>query len=591
MVGGLLGRGARCTAMGPRRCAAWACLPQGLCRLLWRTGVDARALAALRVALAALVLVDVASRLRQGRLALAWYTSEPQAASVLRPGDTPHTAWLHTLLFARGSVALQLALFGATAAAALCFGAGVGTQPLGAASCALWALVTAMHGRCEAVCDGSDHYLRAVLLWCCLLPMGQPLPLLVRRGVPGSESAAAGPSIVRGPEVTGLLLQMCFMYWGTVLHRLPGTSWWWPKLDAVYYALASNFATRPWAVACILPRPWLWRAMTAAAVATESLAPLALLLAPERRPAWRAAAAAALVSLHVGLLGVMRLFNWQVLAALVALVWLPPPSWDAAQRALSRASARRGAQQPKAESDDGKPPSHYEPHSRPRPPAGRGRVARMVAHAALAYMCYLWAAEQRWIPKVDDGNVGEVLRWNQYWVMVRQMALLGARSLPLRSVKEMFALTIVFSRSLQYGPNPPKETVSVFITAELASDSGRRVDVLRALRLGDWGAAAQISAEEYRTMRRSHLADMSERFPGPRWERALHRWGRREVGRHQQSARVRGESLARAVCTLAPIGLAAVEVEWRGARIMPPGLRERFERHEGLDERVVVRCE
>ena len=179
------------------------------------------------------------------------YTSEPAYASMLAPSDTPHGAWLHVAVwFARGGTAAQACAFGATAVLAAAFAAGVGAGPLGPTSVLLWLAVTAMHGRCEAVCDGADHYLRAVLLWCMLLPMDRALSLRATcarlRSHAGSHArartrkrahasvgegdvseaddggeGAEGP-IVRGYAVCGLCLQMCFMYWGTVMHRWEG---------------------------------------------------------------------------------------------------------------------------------------------------------------------------------------------------------------------------------------------------------------------------------------------------------------------------------------------------------------------------------
>ena len=137
-------------------------------------------------------------------------------------------------------------------------------------------------------------------------------------------------------------------------------SWWLPRLDAVYYALASNFGTRAWVSALVLPRPWLWRFMTASAVCVEGLAPVLLVvgvcacgraregaggrkerapprvhLAARRRDggsvsagggfaertalAARTAGALALAALHAGLMVATRLANWQVCICVCAL--------------------------------------------------------------------------------------------------------------------------------------------------------------------------------------------------------------------------------------------------------------------------------
>ena len=309
-----------------------------------------------------------------------------------------------------------------------------------------------------------------------------------------------------------------------------------------------------------------------------------------------------------------------MLGATVALAWLPTCAWDAAQDALARllpgALVLRPGERASAR-------AHAQTSARARVPRNE-RAASRVAACALVYMTALWAGERGWVPKVDGGNVGEALRLSQYWVM--------------------------------YGPNPPRETTTVTLTAELA-DSTARLDVLRALRTGDWGPAsevraraqeraertrarvrarerestcrrartkralawhththdacprartcmltrvhtrhAQVTSDELAAMLEEDAEDMSERYPSMRWERALHRWGRREGAhgaRGRQPLRDRGHRLARAVCThglaLRP-DLVGVHVTWRGATILPPGAPARLEHASAMDERAHARC-
>ena len=87
-----------------------------------------------------------------------------------------------------------------------------------------------MHGRCEPVNDGSDRFLRTVLLWCALLPMGRRWGLDARRApTRGAEGAA---SRVSGCAPLGLSLQLALMYWGTVANRARGVMW-FEELSAV----------------------------------------------------------------------------------------------------------------------------------------------------------------------------------------------------------------------------------------------------------------------------------------------------------------------------------------------------------------------
>ena len=87
--------------------------------------LDARALAALRVLLGLYVLQDIARRLSEGPLSLAWYTSDPDEGSILAADDTPHGHWLHRdVWFHRGGARLQQLLFVATGVTAATFVSG-----------------------------------------------------------------------------------------------------------------------------------------------------------------------------------------------------------------------------------------------------------------------------------------------------------------------------------------------------------------------------------------------------------------------------------------------------------------------------------
>jgi hypothetical protein len=239
--------------------------------------LDARGLAALRFALALHVLLDLHTRYGDGGLAsLAWYTSSPEERSILAPLDTPHPHPVHKVWFYRGDVIVQRLLFLSCAATACAFLVGFGCGELGLTSLSLYVQVTALHGRCEAVNDGSDRFLRTLLLWSSLLPLSRCWSVDAARR---ARASARTQLRVASVGALGLTAQHVLMYWGTVAFRWRG-SMWWPSggLSAVHYVLCADFATRSWPCELLISRPEIGQAATALTMLTEALVPALLVL-------------------------------------------------------------------------------------------------------------------------------------------------------------------------------------------------------------------------------------------------------------------------------------------------------------------------
>ena len=468
--------------------------------------LDARALAALRVLLALFVLFDLRTRYGDGGISLAWYTSINDGdAAILGLNDSPHGHPLHKLWFYRGSARLQRALFASLAATCFAFLLGIGCGQLGFTTIALYVQVTALHGRCEAVNDGSDRFLRSVLLWCVLLPLDRRGAL--GAGLRSSRDRRVRPRddlCVRGWAPFGLTWQLVAMYWGTAAHRSSGRMWWPPHLSAVHYVLVSNFATREWPRRWLESSPLLGQMATAGAMIVEVLMPLMLLLTPcEGGGSFggaigsRAVPCAVLAAFHLALLASMRLISWQLIGILVMSAWMPSQLIDEMHRRLFRhvPIAALG------------PPA---PLPRPRVPrddhdattSRRGAIARALAIALLAYLNMLWCGERGWLVKPDGGNVGEALRIGQNWIM--------------------------------FGPEPPVECFTWSIRAAVARAPGEGVtgegvaggatiDVLAALRTNRWHGE-RIESTDVLGAPEAETAGQSYPFVNHRWERAFHVW-------------------------------------------------------------------
>jgi len=117
------------------------------------------------------------------------------------------------------------------------------------------------------------------------------------------------------------------MYSGTVARRFQGTMWLPPQFSAVYYALSHTFATPQFAANLLQAYPYrLGQPMTMMAMLIETMAPWGCWVCPYRK--YRHVPAMVLVSLHFGLWIMMRLPNWQLLAMIVCVVWIPSEVWN-----------------------------------------------------------------------------------------------------------------------------------------------------------------------------------------------------------------------------------------------------------------------
>lgn len=477
--------------------------------------LDTRALVALRKLLAIFILFDLQQRYGDGKLSLGWYTSgeDEEVASILAISDTPHGHPLHKdVWFYRGSAHAQRFLFLSLAVTSLAFLLGIGCGVLGLTTIALYLQVTALHGRCEPVNDGSDRFLRTILLWCTLLPLNRHLQRTVRGAAP-----------------LGLTCQLVAMYWGTVAHRWNGRMWWPPHLNAVHYVLTAHFATRDWPRRWLEAAPTLGHAATACAMAVEVFAPLALLLTQCDAPAsrsrsWRAGPCVLLAAFQLALLATVRLVNWQLLGALVMVAWLPTATIDRGHRWLYQRMpiAAIGPPSPFSPQDD----AEEMKDDVPCPPmlsstSRREAGASVLACALLAYIAMLWCGERQWLVKPDNGDVGEALRIGQNWVM--------------------------------FGPEPPVDTHTWRITGGMVIDplldhtSTIVVDVLEAIKAGRWhGDGVEVTVEAAEAAARAPTGQ-SYRFVNMRWERVFFVWaqeGRRDA--RQLDARLR--RLGRALC-------------------------------------------
>ena len=175
-----------------------------------RVAVDTRALAAFRVALGAILLVDL---VRRARHLLAFYTDS---------GVLPRSLWrtafgsyqylsLHGLWGGGGVQSLLFVLAGVAAVAVL-----VGYRTRIAVLCSLLLLVS-LQARNPLVLNGGDTLLRRLLFLGLFLPLGERLAVDATKSEPRADVANLATTLV--------LAQTVVVYVSNAVLKLEGQSW------------------------------------------------------------------------------------------------------------------------------------------------------------------------------------------------------------------------------------------------------------------------------------------------------------------------------------------------------------------------------
>ncbi|MDS0293287.1 HTTM domain-containing protein [Halogeometricum luteum] len=290
-----------------------------------RFGVDARALAALRISLGLLLLADLLLRARHLR---ALYTDAGLAPRAALAGQYPAIRYsIHAL---SGAAWFQVLLFLLAGLLALTLLVGYRTRTATALSLIL---LVSLHLRNPAAMNGGDALLRRLLLWGTLLPLGERWSFDARR------REGAPRRWVAGLASAGLLTQVVLVY--AVNAALKHRGELWLRGDAVRYV----FSLQQFSLGlgdALTAFPALLRAFDWVWLALVSLAPLLVL----SRGRFRTGLTLAFAAAHVGMLATLRLGLFPLISLAALLVFLPSPAWDRVEAAipasLTRAAARAG---------------------------------------------------------------------------------------------------------------------------------------------------------------------------------------------------------------------------------------------------------
>lgn len=279
-----------------------------------RIAIDTRSLAAFRIAVGLLLLVDLALRARNLE---AFYTDDGVLSreALLTWSDPLHLS-IHAL---SGEAWFQAVLFLVAAAFALALLVGYRTS---LATLGSWLLLVSLHNRNGLVLNGGDVILRLLLFFAIFLPLAE------RWSVDAERSDRRRPEVASVASAA-LLLQVVVMYTANGAFKLSGDVW--LRGDGLEYVFslgqftlaAGEFLAAYPSVLTALD--YLWLVMVVSSI---------LLIVLTGVP--RAVFASLFVGMHVGMALTMRLGLFPLISVASILPFLPGAFWDAVLPRLSR---------------------------------------------------------------------------------------------------------------------------------------------------------------------------------------------------------------------------------------------------------------
>ncbi|GAA0530384.1 HTTM domain-containing protein [Halorubrum ejinorense] len=293
-----------------------------------RLGIDARALASFRIALGAVLLVDLALRARN---LTAFYTDAGVLPRSTLAETYPLAARLSLHAVSGGSWAVA-ALFTVAAIAALALALGHRTRVATAASLILLA---SLQARNPFVLNAGDTLLLQLLGAGLLCPLGARWSVdAVRRrgsrasGAPSESVSDPGNGRFVGPASALLLTSVVVVYVSNAVVKSRGTAW--LEGEAIARVFRLTYLHGP--LGGFVPE---WSALLAAAtygwVALLVASPL--LVAAAGRV--RAALAGTLLAAHLSMAFTLQIGVFSAISAAALLPFLPPFVWDRTERAVT----------------------------------------------------------------------------------------------------------------------------------------------------------------------------------------------------------------------------------------------------------------
>ncbi|WP_247729503.1 HTTM domain-containing protein [Halovivax limisalsi] len=290
-----------------------------------RFEIDPRALAAFRIGLGTLLLVDLALR---SRSLVAFYTDYGVLPREVLFADYSDVYSLHALSGEPWAIAL---LFAIAAAFAVAMTVGYRTR---IATLGSWLLLYSLHVRNPMVLNGGDSLFRMLVLWAIFLPLGARWSVDAVRST--SERADTGDAVA-SVATMALLLQIVLMYATNAVHKAEGDLW--MEGEAVLYIMQVDQFT-VYLGNHIGEFHGLLRVVTVAWLGLLVAAPLLLVCTGWRR----SLLATAYVGMHLGMAATMRIDIFPIVVIVGFIPFYGPTVWDRVERlATERGLTRRGS--------------------------------------------------------------------------------------------------------------------------------------------------------------------------------------------------------------------------------------------------------
>ena len=291
-------------------------------------GIDLRALAAFRVVIGLIVLVDLVIR----ATALgAHYTDSGVLPRAFYFAYYPDS-WALSLHLLSGSLWWQAALFVVAAIVALAFIVGYHTR---VATFALWLLTLSLHTRNPLVLNGGDWLLLNLLLWSLFLPLGSRWSL---DSVGGRHQAEAGYHV--SMATLGIVLQICFVYWFTVMFKSEKV--WLEEGTALHLALNLDYLTRPFGQWLLGLPDGVLHLLSRGTYYLELYGPVVAFI-PIWIGFWRTLVGLCFIAFHAGLALTLTIGPFPFICMAAWLLVLPSAFWDRLSRLGTADTFRRVA--------------------------------------------------------------------------------------------------------------------------------------------------------------------------------------------------------------------------------------------------------
>jgi hypothetical protein len=287
-------------------------------RLLPRLfAIDTRSLALFRIALGALLLVDLLIRLTD--LNAMYADGGMFSRAEIRFRYT--SAWNWSFHFWNGSAAFQATLFGLAILLALALLAGWKTRWAALGS---WLLLLSVQHRVPTILNAGDGLLRLLLFWALFLPLDRVWSVAAwqqRRTSQAAGSDASSP--VLSVASAAILIQMALMYFFSALFKSTPD---WFQGKVIAGSLTHDFYAKP-AGEYLLQFPALLPAMTLAVYALEAVGPL-LLFFPKHTGRVRLLVIPALAAMHLGIELCLTVGLFSLIALTGLTLFLPAEFWN-----------------------------------------------------------------------------------------------------------------------------------------------------------------------------------------------------------------------------------------------------------------------